>query len=321
MKSSALITIALVAAGAGSTLACAGSHVGEVGASAENVVVSTIVSGIDASGDASIGPDGMVYLADFGATLEQAGGHDIYRIAPDGQGVDTVSRDFGGASGNEFGREGRLYQSDVARGEAWLVAMDGRRTLLARGLESPVGITQATDGRLYVAECTANAVTRIDAGGATTRIAQGAPLSCPNGLTTAPDGRLYAVNFRDGALVRIDPATGATSVVATIPGGGNGHVAWANGRLYVASFRGNRIYSVTVDGQLCMLAGSGLAGNDDGPALQATFYRPNGVTVSADGDTLYTNTVTDLTDEKALHPNALRRIVGLRALLGCRPSG
>jgi sugar lactone lactonase YvrE len=195
--------------------------------------------------------------------------------------------------------------------------MDGQRTLLADGLQSPVGISRAADGELYVAECTANAITRISARGATARIAQGAPLSCPNGLTVAPDGKLYAVNFRDGAMVRIDPATGATSVVATIPGGGNGHVAWANDRFYVASFRGNRIYSVTAEASMCLVAGSGSPGNDDGPGGQASFHKPNGVAISADGNTLYTNTVTNLRDEAALHPNALRRIEGLLAVLDC----
>ena len=318
LKTSTFTAVALVVAYTTLIIACARAEDGEaLDTTTKTAVVSTIVSGIDASGDASIGPDGQVYLADFGATLENAGGQNIYRIAPDGSSVDTLNRDFGGASGNEFGADAALYQSDVARGEAWRVTMDGSRTLLATGLESPVGITHAAGGATYVTECTADAVTRIDAGGETTRIAQGAPLLCPNGLTLAPDGNLYAVNFRDGAMIRIHPATGATSVVATIPGGGNGHIAWANGRFYVASFRGHRIYSVMTDGSMCLIAGSGTAGNDDGTPLLSTFYRPNGVTISADGNTLYTNTITDLADQRALHPNALRRIDGLLALLDC----
>jgi sugar lactone lactonase YvrE len=318
LSASTFSAVALIVAYTTLALACARTDDDEVpDTTTKPAAVSTIVSGIDASGDASVGPDGHVYLADFGATLESAGGQNIYRIAPDGSSVDTLTRAFGGASGNEFGADAALYQSDVARGEAWRVAMDGGRTRLATGLESPVGITHAADGATYVTECTADAVTRIDAGGGTTRIAQGAPLLCPNGLTLAPDGNLYAVNFRDGTMVRIRPATGAASVVATIPGGGNGHIAWANGRLYVASFRGHRIYSVMTDGSMCLIAGSGTAGNDDGDPLLSTFYRPNGVTISADGNTLYTNTITDLADQSALHPNALRRIDGLLALLDC----
>ena len=281
--------------------------------------VSTIVPTIEGSGDISIGADGHVYLADFGESLPRAGGQYIYRIAPDGSSIDSVNGEFGGASGNEFGSDGHLYQSDVARGEAWRVHMDGSRTRLADNLSAPVGITHGPAGTTYVTECTANAITRIGPNGTTVRIAEGAPLACPNGLTHAPDGNLYTVNFRDGALVRIVPRSGATSIIAIVPGGGAGHLAWANDRFYVASFRGHRIYSVTLAGQVCLIAGTGAAGNQDGALLSSTFFRPNGLAISADGNTLYTNTVTAIVprDDPSLHPNAVRRVDGLLALLEC----
>lgn len=305
-------TILLAAALLGSS-ACISASAREAGR------VTTIVPSIEGSGDLSLGADGDLYLADFGVSLPRAGGERIYRIAPDGGSIDTLNAEFGGASGNEFGTDGLLYQSDIARGEAWRVAMDGRRLKLADSLRAPVGITNGPGGRTYVTECTAHAITRIDDDGTRERIAEGAPLACPNGLTHAPDGNLYAVNFRDGALVRIVPGTGATSVVAMVPGGGAGHLAWANDRFYVASFRGHRIYSVTLAGRICHIAGSGEPGNADGPLLSATFFRPNGIAISADGNTLYTNTVTVVVprDDPSLHPNAVRRVDGLLALRDC----
>jgi sugar lactone lactonase YvrE len=281
--------------------------------------VTTMVGGIEASGDVSFGPDGRLYVADFGESLASAGGANIYRIDPETGAIEILSDAFGGASGNEFGADGALYQSDVGRGEVHRVAMDGTRTRLAEGLTTPVGVAPAGDGTVYVVECMANAITRIGPGGATERIAEGTPLACPNGLSLAPDGNLYTVNFRGGAMVRIALPAGEASVVATLPGGGNGHLAWANDRFYVASFRGHRIYSVTMAGEICLIAGSGEAGNQDGDALAASFFRPNGVAVSADGDTLYTNTITAMLEpqDPALHPNAVRRVDGLLALLDC----
>ena len=305
-------TILLATAMLGAT-ACASTTVTDAGR------VSTIVSMIEASGDISIGADGHVYLADFGESLQRAGGQYIFRIAPDGSSIDSVNGEFGGASGNEFGNDGHLYQSDVARGEAWRVHMDGSRTRLTAGLDAPVGITHGPASTTYVTECTANAITRVDPSGTTTRIAEGAPLACPNGLTHAPDGYLYAVNFRGGAMVRIVPGSGVMSVITQIPGGGAGHLAWANGRFYVASFRGHRIYSVTLDGRICLIAGTGEAGNRDGALTAATFFRPNGIAISADGNTLYTNTVITIVDpdDPSLHPNAVRRVDGLLDLLEC----
>ena len=50
------------------------------------------------------------------------------------------------------------------------------------------------------------------------------------------------------------------------------------------------IFSVTLAGQVTLLAGAGPLGagprgNDDGPALEATFSVPNGIRASPDGDT------------------------------------
>lgn len=288
---------------------------------AQAQTVTTVASDLQASGGVSMGPGGNIYVADFGSSLRGAGGRRIWRISPDGEDITAITDAFAGASGNAFGGDGALYQSDVARGEAWRVTMDGERALLAEGLQSPVGIVRADDGHVYVTECGASAITRILPGGVTERIAQGAPINCPNGLALGPDGALYTVNFSDGALLRIAPGSGEVTRVATIPGGGNGHLAWANDRFYVASFRGHRIFSVTLTGEVCLIAGSGEPGNADGEALEETFFRPNGVAITPDGDTLYTNTVTAIVRRESplLHLNALRRVDGLKSLLDCPP--
>lgn len=280
------------------------------------VTVATITDTIRASGDVSVGPDGAVYAADFGRALNVAGGTEVHRVAPTGE-VSSFATGFGGASGNDYGADGFLYQSDVGRGEAWRLAADGTRELLANGLSSPVGVTPGPEGVVYVAECGAHAIRRIDPDGSSARIIAGAPLNCPNGLTIGPDGNLYTVNFSDSKMVRITLPAGEASVFAEIPGGGNGHVTAGNGRFYVASFRGRKIYDVTTGGVVRALAGTGEAGNDDGPGDRATFFRPNGVSLTPDGDTLYVNTTTRLVPPASLdlHPNVVRMITGIRATL------
>lgn len=281
--------------------------------------VTTIATDIEASGGVAVGPDGNVYVADFGVTLQQAGGANIYRIAPDGSSIEILNAEFGGASGNAFGSDGDLYQSDVARGEAWRVAMDGSRTQIASGMQSPVGIAPQADGSVYVTNCGAHAILRFDPDGTTETIAQGAPLVCPNGLATGGDGNLYAVNFGNDAMVRIALPSGEMTVFANIPSGGNGHISWANERFYLTSYRAGKVYSVTLDREICLIAGSGERANEDGDALTASFFRPNGAAVSADGDTLYTNTTLTIVEpqDPQLHPNAVRRVDGLLSMLEC----
>ena len=281
----------------------------------------TTVAPIEASGGVALGPDGYLYVSDFGSSLMTAGGSSIYRISIDGAHIEVLSDEFGGASGNGFGADGYLYQSDVGRGEAYRVELDGQRTRLADGLHSPVGIVSSENGVTYIAECTANEIARINRDGAVERIATGMPLNCPNGLTFGPDGNLYAANFRDGAIVRISIETGDMSLFARVPGGGNGHIRWGNGRFYIASFQGNQIYSVSMEGEICHIAGSGEPDNRDGEGLSAALFRPNGVAISPDGDTLYTNTISEIVEpfDPRLHPNHVRRVDGLLSLLDCPP--
>ena len=280
--------------------------------------VRTVADDLGASGGVAVGPDGLVYVADFGPSLRGAGGENVLRVLADGR-VEVFASGFAGASGNAFGPDGSLYQSDVARGEVYRISPDGNRTLLASGLTSPVGLAVAPDGAVYVAQCRPNSVARIDPAGGVEPIATGAPLNCPNGLTIAPDGNLYTVNFRDGGMVRIGLPSGTMERLAVIPGGGSGHIAAANGRFYVASFRGHRIFEVSVDGEVCPIAGTGRPGNDDGISNEATFFRPNGMAVTRDGNALYTNTVVDIVpaDTPTLHRNALRRLDGLLAIPEC----
>ena len=284
--------------------------------------VSTLITDIPASGGLSIGPDGKLYLSDFGSSLKFGGGQHIFRVEQDGSNFTRFASGFGGASGNSFDSHGNLYQSDVARGQVIRVSPRGERTVFGGGLQAPVGIVPDGRGGAYVAQCIAGEITHVNRAGSIRTMAKGDPLNCPNGLARGPSGDLYTVNFRDGALIRIQLPEGEMHVVARIPGGGNGHLAWANDRFYVASFRGHKIYSVTLFGEVCLIAGSGSKGNDDGPALAASFFRPNGVAVSSDGNSLFTNTITSIVERNSplLHLNAVRRVEGLRNLLDC-PAG
>jgi hypothetical protein len=74
----------------------------------------------------------------------------------------------------------------------------------------------------------------------------------------------------DGGLAIDQAIDGPTSVV---PDGAGG--------FYVASGRQSRVYRVSADGKLSLVAGDGSPGfsGDGGPATSAQLYYPNGVTL------------------------------------------
>ncbi len=65
-------------------------------------------------------------------------------------------------------------------------------------------------------------------------------------------------------------------------------------RLLLADAGNHRIRSIDSAGNSALVAGSGAAGNADGPNAQATFTAPSNVTVDAAGDVFITDTTSNL---------------------------
>ena len=66
------------------------------------------------SGGLTVGPDGTIYVADFGSRLGGGGtgGDRVLKVSPAGE-VALFATGLKGASGNEMGLDGNLYQSNI----------------------------------------------------------------------------------------------------------------------------------------------------------------------------------------------------------------
>jgi len=280
-------------------------------AAQSRVIVETLSEKLEGgSGGISVGSDGRIYVADFGQMLNGSGapGTRVYVVEPDGS-SHVFAQGFQGASGNEMGPDGVLYQSNVAGSYISKVSPDGTvERWVSDGIRSPVGSVMDHEGDLIVANCGNNTLQRVTPDGTSTQFLASDLLKCPNGITIDDAGVFYVANFRDGSVVRVTPQ-GEASVLATIPGNNNGHLTFHCGRLFVVARSAHQIYTVSLDGDVALLAGSGKQGLDDGPALEATFSYPNDIGVSPDGRYLYVNEVADLSSRGVLlAPMIVRRI-------------
>jgi sugar lactone lactonase YvrE len=146
-------------------------------------------------------------------------------------------------------------------GDGSPIVRDGKQS----GLSDPFGVVIADDGTIYVAD-----------GGESNRIRK---ISPDGNVTTLAGG---SEGFADGA---------GTSASFNTP---SALALGADGNLYVADTGNNRIRKITPAGQVSTVAGDGTAGYVDGPAAQAQFNAPIGLSVSTGGDIYVADTYNDV---------------------------
>ena len=248
------------------------------------VFVSDSIPGFGAVGGVAADALGYVYVADFR--------NSVWRISPDGA-VIRLADGLYGASGNAVGPRGDLYQSSFNGNSVSRISRTGEvETYATDHLNGPVGIAVNPAGELFVVNCTAGNVVKIDAQRRSSVFTESELLACPNGITFDDRGDLYVVSFNNTRIVKIT-RDGVATEFTNLPGaGGNGHITFARGGFYVTKFRGNQVFRVNRDGTYAAIAGTGQAGTRDGEALSATFTRPNGIAATTGGKELWVNDLT-----------------------------
>ena len=280
------------------------------------IQVETLTPEFPGSGGVKIGPDGNIYIGNYGDALPNSNGTQVWKFNLDTEELTTFSTGHFGASGNDFDSQGNLFQSNIAGNFISKITPGGTSTLFTNtGISSPVGIAIDDFDNLYVCNCGNNTIRKVTSAGVSTLFSSGAIFNCPNGITIDHEGNLLVSNFSNGSIIKINLA-GTPSLFSTIPGGNNGHLAFddTDTSLIVASHGSSRIYRVQLpNGELSTIAGSGIRGNNDGTTSQAQFSRPNGVAISVTGDSVFINSSVPITNVGLpLNPSLLRMITGIK---------
>jgi sugar lactone lactonase YvrE len=204
-----------------------------------------------------MGPDGNVYVADFG-------NDSIRRITPSGMVSTLIAQsNFRRPFGMVFAADGTLYvQTDsndsgglsTATGTIWRVDLDsGNATVVVRNVGRPRGLARLSDGRLVLAEGPRHSVLLLD----------------PDAASPAPT---LLAGSNDTAVSGYVDGTGPAARFNRPQ-----DVVVIDDEIYVADRENHRIRKITLGGVVTTVAGSGTPGNQDGAMAQASFNRPYGL--------------------------------------------
>jgi len=156
--------------------------------------------------------------------------------------------------------EGNLYVADVINNRIRKVTMEKEVSTFASDFNTPWGLTIDAENNLYVTDAHNHRIRRV-----------------------APDGRALTFAGEGTAGFRDAPAPG-TDARFNEP---DGITRDAEGNLYVADTKNNRIRKVAPDGEVSTLAGSGQACFADAKGTAACFNSPNGIAIDNRTNTLY----------------------------------
>ena len=258
---------------------------------AQQVTVSTIYL------TSSLSLDGLI-VADDGTLYGAAGynGNKIYKINMDGM-SEIFASSLGGPIDMDFDNDGNMYVTTFTNQGVYKITPSGTATRFATVSVGPSGIVlnrQTSDvfvSHFGNAPYSGNSVYKIDASGLVSVFVQNGQLRSPVSLAIDNDDNLYTPNIGDSKIFKITPDA-TMSLLATLPTSSAqyniGHIAYANGKLYVTGNTGRHyLYEVELDGSYTIIAGTGVAGGQDGEGLSAQFNGPNGIAASVTGDTLF----------------------------------
>ncbi|MEO0625673.1 MAG: SMP-30/gluconolactonase/LRE family protein [Bacteroidota bacterium] len=225
--------------------------------------------------------NGRILIPDF--TNNQV--HEIFLDGTRQVLIDSIGDPLGGA----WDQAGNFYVSEYRGvGKIWMLTPSGETSIIATGMGGPAGLlVDSAQQILYVADYDNSLIRRVFLSNGTSDVfVQGQGLNGPDAIIYAPNGDLIVNNFNDNKIFRIT-TSGQISLYTTLFGSPNsGYLVRRGESYYVGGFFSNSIWRIDEDGVATVWSGSTSPGNVDGHISEARFNRPNGMGISADGDSI-----------------------------------
>jgi len=214
--------------------------------------------------------------------VQRQPGNAVCRISPSGQ-VGSMYG-FNDPVNLVISASGEKFVTNFLGGKISRISVAEDVSDFVTGLSNPYGITIDPAGNFYVTEYYNQSVKKITPAGVITTIATnvGPANLRATSITREPSGDLLVGTNTGTAITRVK-LDGTQSLFAESVLGIEALVAGPDGNWYATSRWTGQILRFTPEGVRSLAAGTGGGGNLDGPAATATFGRPFGLALSADG--------------------------------------
>lgn len=247
----------------------------------EVIAGTAIATGMHNVANPAIDPsDGAVVVTRSGSRGQQLP-NTLYRIEKDGY-VDELPVSVMNPTGIAFSPEGKMFVSNRAAGEIYIIERGEEAFFFAGGLGIVTGIVFDTDGFLFAGDRTGR-IYRIDEFGSAETFAVIEPSVAAYHLAFGPDGRLYvtAPGMTSSDVVWVIDSDGRAEIHFRGFGRPQGLAFGPEGDLYVAaSHKGRRgIFKLGGDGNVeWIVSGQGVVG---------LCFGPDGEMIVSTRDTVY----------------------------------
>ncbi len=249
-------------------------------------LVDTVVADFPGNDAVSVDRKGNVYVSEFGRFVGVSGnGTRVFKVSKNGDVTEFITG-LTGPLGNAIDEQGNFYVvngSGNGTGDVLKITADGTRTVLATIDGFPSGLTLDYYNNVYVSNFGTPTVHKITQDGTVTVYASDPRLAGGVGIDFDYKGNLVVGNFGTADILSIDPK-GNVSLIASIPeavvsGFGIGYITVSGNSVFATGIGVNKIFRVTLDGNVEEFAGTGTPAVVDGPVAEASFNGPNGITI------------------------------------------
>lgn len=234
--------------------------------------------------------DGLA-LDEFGNLYgSKYNGSSVFKLNLADGSVSNFASGFNTPNGSATDNQGNLFLADDAAGIIYKITPDGTSEVFVE-YPNPSGLAfiPGTD-TMVVASYFGDKVSKISPDGEITDWSIDGIFQGPVGICFDGDSQIYISNFDDRKIIKILPDGSQELLVQGPSNSPLGFITYSEGFIYGTLITAHQIMRTDLDGNAEIFLGS-TPGHVDGDATVSKFNRPNGITASSNGDTLYISEV------------------------------